>query len=64
MLEWLLVKQEGLGLIPAQTKLFFFSLLRYKEVRNMDPDTINCVILRIHVDKIEFLAAPSSGELV
>ena len=30
----------------------------------MDPDTTNCVILRIHVDKIEFLAAPSSGELV
>ena len=30
----------------------------------MDPDTTNCVILRIHVDTRSFLAAPSSGKLV
>ena len=29
----------------------------------MDPDMINLVILRIHVDE-KFLAMPSSGELV
>ena len=29
----------------------------------MDPDMINCMILRIHVEK-KFLAMPSSGELV
>ena len=32
----------------------------------MDPDTTNSVLLRIYVDKNkeEFLAMPSSGELV
>ena len=30
----------------------------------MDPDMINCVILRVHVDKGSFLAAPSIGKLV
>ena len=27
-----------------------FSLLGYKEVGKMDPDMINCMILRIHVE--------------
>ena len=48
--EWLLVKQEELGLIPARTKCFFSP--RVKGGRNKkDPDMITCVILRIHVDK-------------
>ena len=46
MVEWLerlLVKQEDLGLIPAQTKCFFSP--RVEGGRNrMDPDMINCVI--------------------
>ena len=30
----------------------------------MDPDTINCVIMRTHVDIKSLLAQPSSGEQV
>ena len=45
------MKQEDLASILAQTK-WFFSLLGYGGRNLMDPDTINCVILRIHVDKI------------
>ena len=37
-LEQLLVKQEDLGLIPAQTKWCFFSDIRRLE--KIDPDTI------------------------
>ena len=32
--------------------------------KEMDPDTINCVILRIYVDNKNILAMPSSGKLV
>ena len=46
--EWLLVKQEDLGLIPTQTKCFFSP---WEVGIKMDPDRINCVILRFHVDK-------------
>ena len=39
---------RGPGL-DSNSDQMFFSLLGYKEVGKMDPDTIYCVILRIHV---------------
>ena len=51
MVRAVLVKQENLGSIPAQTKWFFLSLgIGGKNL--MDPEMINCVILRIQVDYI------------
>ena len=49
-IEQLLVKQEDLGLVPAQTKCFFLST-GIAGWNKMDPDMINCVILHIQVDK-------------
>ena len=50
-LERSLVKQEVLGSIPAQPKWFFFSPRVKGCWYIIDPDTINCMILRIHLDK-------------
>ena len=53
------MKQEDLGLIPAQIQWFFFSPWVVGGRKDMDADTANCVI---HVDKrSSFLAVPSSG---
>ena len=58
------VKQEDTW-VQFQLRPNVFFLLGYKEVGiKMDPGKTNYVLLHLHLDEKEFLAIPSSGQLV
>ena len=42
---------RGPGFDPTSDQMFFFTPRVLGGREEMDPDTINCVIFRIHVDK-------------